>query len=76
MQKHQWQQQDADARNGCKFFQAVNPVGAPFGGSILNGIPDDAISAPPKAYSTTNPVLSFVGGGKSRGGNILILLEV
>ena len=54
------------------FSQAVNQVGAAFGGSILNGTPvSDAISAASKeVYSTTkSAVSSFVGGGKSGGGN-------
>ena len=68
----------ATARSGSNvmgansFSQAVNQVGAAFGGSILNGTPvSDAISAASKeVYSTTkSAVSSFLGGGKSGGGN-------
>ena len=53
------------------FSQAVNQVGAAFGGSILNGTPiTDAINAASsEVYSTTkSAVSSFLGGGKSGGG--------
>ena len=53
------------------FSQAVNQVGAAFGGSILNGTPiTDAINAASsEVYSTSkSAVSSFLGGGKSGGG--------